>query len=90
MSLLKLLYQLAQGKIQTAITKCQLIRYIKQSLISNTALDKRTAVTFIAYIESCLIKDEDVVQFEAAKSMCELFDLMGPGINVEPAFQVLI
>lgn len=86
MSLLKLLYQLAQGKIQTAITKCQLIRYIKQSLISNSALDKRTAVTFIAYIESCLVKDEDVVQFEAAKSMCELFDLMGPGINVESAF----
>lgn len=61
MSCLKLLYQLAQQKVQTPITKCQLLRYIKQSLISNTALDQRTAKTFIAYIESCLVKDEDVV-----------------------------
>ena len=56
----------------------------------NAALDKRTAQTFVQYIESCLTKDEDVVQFEAAKSMCELFDLIGAGINIENAFQVLI
>ena len=30
------------------------------------------------------------MQFEAAKSMCELFDLIGAGINIENAFQVLI
>ena len=30
------------------------------------------------------------MQFEAAKSICELFDLIGPAINVESAFQVLI
>ena len=40
----------------------------------------------MAYIESTLVKDEDVVQFEAAKSMCELFDIFGPAINVESAF----
>jgi len=62
MSCLKLLFQLAQSKnLTTPITKCQLIRYIKQSLISNTSLDQRTAKSFIAYIESCLPKDEEVV-----------------------------
>ena len=85
-SCLKLLYQLSQGQIRASITKCQLIRYIKQSLISNPALDQKTAKTFVAYIESTLVKDEDVVQFEAAKSMCELFDIFGPAINVESAF----
>lgn len=90
MSCLQLLYKLAQSKVSTAVTKCQLIRYIKQSLMLNSALDKRTAQTFVQYIESCLTKDEDVVQFEAAKSMCELFDLIGAGINIENAFQVLI
>jgi hypothetical protein len=39
MSCLKLLFQLASSKVNAAITKCQLIRYIKQSLINNTALD---------------------------------------------------
>ena len=86
MSCLKLLYQLAQSKMNTAITKCQLIRYIKLSLLNNTALDQRTAKTFIAYIESCLPKDEEAVQLEAAKSMCELFEVFGTVIDVEVAF----
>ena len=48
------------------------------------------AKSFVQYIESCLTKDEDVVQFEAAKSICELFEIFGAGINVENAFQVLV
>jgi len=48
------------------------------------------AKSFISYIESCLAKDEDVVQFEAAKSICELFEVFGAGISVENAFQVLV
>lgn len=47
MSCLQLLYKLAQSKVSTAVTKCQLIRYIKQSLMLNSALDKRTAQTFV-------------------------------------------
>ena len=39
MSCLKLLFQLAQSKINASITKCQLIRFIKQSLLNNTAID---------------------------------------------------
>ena len=39
MSCLKLLYQITQSKVNTSITKCQLIRYIKQSLIQNSAID---------------------------------------------------
>ena len=90
MSCLKLLYQITQSKVTTSITKCQLIRYIKTSLVENTAIDQRMAKSFISYIESCLAKDEDVVQFEAAKSICELFEVFGTGINVENAFQVLV
>jgi hypothetical protein len=90
MSCLKLLYQITQNKVTTSITKCQLIRYIKQSLVQNTAIDQRMAKSFISYIESCLTKDEDVVQFEAAKSICELYDIFGAGISVENAFQVLV
>jgi hypothetical protein len=33
MSVLKLLYQLSQGKVHNSITKCQLIRYIKQCFL---------------------------------------------------------
>ena len=33
MSVLKLLYQLSQSKVHSAIAKCQLIRYIKMTLI---------------------------------------------------------
>lgn len=40
MSCLKLLFQLAQSKnLNTSITKCQLIRYVKQSLLGNKSLD---------------------------------------------------
>jgi hypothetical protein len=86
MSCLKLLYSIAQAKVKTSITKCQLIRFIKQSLLLNAALDQRTAKTFIQYIESCLSKEEEVVQFEAAKSMCELFEAFGPAIQIDAAF----
>jgi len=37
-----------------------------------------------------LTKEEDMVQFEAAKTMCELFEVFGPVVNVEVPFQVLI
>ena len=35
MSILKMLYSLSQGKVHSAIAKCQLIRYIKITLIQN-------------------------------------------------------
>ena len=54
--------------------------------MENTSLDQRTAKTFIQYIESCLPKDEEPVQLEAAKSICELFDVFGTVIDVEVAF----
>jgi len=90
MACLKLLYQLAQQQGSSTITRCQLIRYIKISLLTNSALDQRTAKTFVSYIESNLTKEEDVVQFEAAKSMCELHEAFGSVIDVETAFQILI
>ena len=76
--------------MNTAITKCQLIRYIKLSLLNNTALDQRTAKTFISYIESCLPKEEEAVYLEAAKSICELFEVFGTVIDIEVAFQILV
>ncbi len=42
------------------------------------------------FIEGALLKEEDAVQFEAAKTMCELFEVYGPSVNVETAFQVLV
>lgn len=53
-------------------------------------IDQRTVKTFLSYIESCLQKEEDAVQFEAAKTLCELFEVFGPVVNVEVSFQVLV
>ena len=39
MAVLKLLHSLSQTKVQNGLAKCQLIRYIKLSLLNNTALD---------------------------------------------------
>lgn len=39
MASLKLLYQLTQKKLHSAIVKCQLMRLIKKSLFENTAID---------------------------------------------------
>jgi len=58
--------------------------------LTNAALDQRTAKTFVTYIESNLTKEEDVVQFEASKAMCELHEAFGSIIDVETAFQILI
>ena len=44
------------------------------------------AKSFVSWVESYLAKDEDVVQFEAAKSICELFEVFGAGVNVQNAF----
>jgi hypothetical protein len=61
MAVLKLLYQLAQGKVHNSMAKCQLIRYIKQTFLQNPMIDQRTVKTFLSYIESCLMKEEDPV-----------------------------
>lgn len=90
MSVLKLLFQLSQTKCHSAMVKCQLIRYIKMCFINNPMIDQRTVKSFLAYIEGCLTKEDDAVQFEAAKTMCELFETFGPVVNVETPFQVLI
>jgi len=42
--------------------------------------------TLISYIEGCLVKEDDAVQFEAAKTLCELFEFFGGGIDVENPF----
>lgn len=42
MAVLKLLFQLTQTKVHNSITKCQLIRYIKQSFLINPMLDQKT------------------------------------------------
>mmetsp|Transcript_28981 Transcript_28981/g.27935 ORF Transcript_28981/g.27935 Transcript_28981/m.27935 type:complete len:124 (+) Transcript_28981:205-576(+) len=89
MAVFKLLFQLTQSKIYNGMTKCQLIRYIKLSMIQSSNADPRTRKTFIAFIEMCLQKEDDPVQFEAAKTLCELHELMDSSIDVEVPFQVL-
>ena len=91
MSVLKLLYQLSQTKVHSAIAKCQLIRYIKMTLLQNPQIDQRSVKTFLAYIESCLAtSNDDAVQFEAAKTMCELFEIFGPVVSIETSFSALV
>lgn len=90
MASLKLIYQLTQKKLNSAIVKCQLIRLIKRSLFTNTSIDQKTARIFLSFIESKLHKDEEEsVQFEAAKTLCELHEVYGSVIEIEPPFQVL-
>lgn len=44
----------------------------------------------MSFIESKLHKDEEEsVQFEAAKTLCELHEVYGSVIEIEPPFQVL-
>jgi enhancing lycopene biosynthesis protein 2 len=45
---------------------------------------------FLKFIESKLDKEEESVIFEAAKTLCELFEVYGSVVDVEPAFQVLV
>lgn len=86
MSSLKLLYQLTQKPLNCALVKCQLIRFIKKSLPTNHAIDQKTAKVFLAFIESKLNKEDESVQFEAAKTLCELYEMYGPVIDVEAPF----
>ena len=58
MASLKLLFQLTQKPLNSAIVKCQLIRYIKKSLFTNTAIDQKTAKLFLGFIESKLTSKE--------------------------------
>lgn len=51
-----------------------------------SAGDPKTVNTFLTFIDNCLKKEEDMVQFEAAKTMCDLFEGFGSIINVETAF----
>lgn len=91
MAILKLLQNLAQGKVHNALAKCQLIRYIKQCFLQNPMIDQRTIKGFLGYIESALApREDDAVQFEAAKTLCELFEVFGPVVSVEGAFSVLV
>jgi hypothetical protein len=54
--------------------------------MANPMIDQKTANVFFKYIDGCLTKEEDSVQFEAAKTMCELFEVFGSSVNVETAF----
>ena len=87
MSCLKLLFTLTQKKLNSAIVKCQLIRYLKWSLFNNNSIDQKTARICLSFIESKLHKDEEEsVQFEAAKTLCELHEAYGQVIDIEPPF----
>lgn len=39
MAVLKLLFQLSQGKVNNSLVKCQLIRYIKCCFLANPMID---------------------------------------------------
>ena len=80
---------MTQTPIQKNLTKCQLVRYIKAAFIKNPNIDQRTQKTFLAYFDKLLQKEDDAVQFEAAKTMCELFEIYGSVIQVEAPFSVL-
>lgn len=43
----------------------------------------------MTFVEQCLNKEEEGVEFEAAKTLCELFEAYGNIINVEAAFSKL-
>ena len=87
MASLKLIFQLTQKTLNSSIVKCQMIRLIKKSLFTNTAIDQKTARLFLSFIESKLNKsEEESVQFEAAKTLCELNEVYGTVIDVEPPF----
>ena len=58
MASLKLLFQLTQKPLNSAIVKCQLIRYIKRSLFTNNSIDQKTAKLFLGFIESKLTNKE--------------------------------
>jgi len=59
-------------------------------LFTNNSIDQKTARIFLSFIESKLHKDEEEsVQFEAAKTLCELHEVYGSVIEIEPPFQVL-
>jgi hypothetical protein len=55
-------------------------------LYTNTAIDQTTAKLLLTFIESKLNKEDESVQFEAAKTLCELYEVYGPVIDVEPPF----
>ena len=44
---------------------------------------------FLSFIESKLSKEDESVMFEAAKTLCELYEVYGSVIEVEAPFQVL-
>lgn len=90
MGSLKLIYQLTQKKLNSALVKCQLVRFIKTTLFTNSAVDQKTAKLFLSFIESKMDKEDDSVMFEAAKTLCELHEVYGQVIDVEPPFQILV
>lgn len=59
MASLKLIFQLTQKTLNSSIVKCQMIRLIKKSLFTNTAIDQKTARLFLSFIESKLSKSEE-------------------------------
>ncbi len=62
------------------------MRLIKLSLFTNSAIDQKTAKLFLSFIESKLNKEEESVMFEAAKTLCELYEVYGSVIEVEAPF----
>ena len=89
MAILKILSQLtaSQSVLTSKLAKVQLIRYIKE-ILTYANLDPRTQKNFLTYLNDCLVRNPDVVTFEAAKSLCELSEKLN--IDPEPAFKSIV
>lgn len=87
MASLKILYTLIQKDLNSELVKCQTIRLIKHAMFHNKAVDQKKAKLFLSFIESKLDnKEEECVQFEAARTLCELFEVYGAVVEIEPPF----
>ena len=89
MAILKILSQLtkSQSALPSRLAKVQLIRYIKE-ILTYANLDSRTKEGFIEYLNECLTRNPDMVEFEAAKSLCILSEKMN--IDCEGAFKSIL
>lgn len=68
--LTKFLISMIKANLKSPVANCQLIRYIKEALMSES-LETSVENQLAEYLESCLHKSQDMVVFEAAKAICE-------------------
>lgn len=81
----KIVQQLSKGSLRSPLATCLLIRYTSHLLHEDTnSTNARTAYQFL---ENCLRHKNDMVIFEAARTICDL-----PGVSsteITPAINVL-